>query len=275
MATFQLPQLHGSAVKFSPLQSDLLAVACSQFYGQGGPGALFILETDQRFPYLLEYRSFKWAEGLLNVTWSKNVPDTLLTSSVDGSLQLWNMRAAENENCNANPPLQVFKEHQAEVYSIDWTTVNENPQLLSGSWDQTIKLWDPNRIKSLLTYNDDSINKQNLIFSVSFSGGQRNVFCSAGSDGFLKVWSMNEPVPVGSVQTSVGVEAMSCDWNKIDENLIVVGDSGGAICVYDVRCLAMPYSRMNIKEDVALKNVAFSSKVREHIASVGYDGITR
>lgn len=276
MASFNLPeQLHGSAVKFSPLQPDLLAVTATQTYGSHGNGSVFILETDTRFSSVLENRCFEWTDGLVDIAWSKNNPDIVLTSSLDGSLQLWNIHSAENDKEKQILPLQIFKEHKAEVQSIDWTSINENPQILSGSWDQTIKLWDPNRLNSLITYTDPFCsNKNHLIFSVCFSGSQRNIFCSVGSDGALKIWSMNETLPVGDVQLSFG-EVMSCAWSKCDENLIVSGDSEGVIKVHDIRSLTSPVSEMCQKEKVAIKKVAFSTLTREHIASVGYDGLTR
>lgn len=269
MATFQFSEQHGTAVKFSPLLPDLLAVTTTQIYGKNGIGNLFILSTDDQCSFLVEERSFGWSDGLLDVTWSKNNQNIILTSSLDGSMQLWNILAAENEKSGSASPLCVYKEHTAEIYSIDWITVNDNPQILSGSWDRTIKLWDPHRVKSLITYTDNT-----LIFSVSFSGSQRNIFCSVGSDGLLKLWSTNETSPVREVQISTG-EVMSCDWSTCDDNLIVTGDSEGVIKVHDIRYLLDPLSEIHTEGGVALKKILFSPTTRDHIACAGYDGVTR
>lgn len=275
MATFELNELHGSSVRFSPHQPNLLAVATTQFYGQNGNGYLFVLNTDDDFSFIQENRKFEWSQGLLDICWSKNTPEIVLTSSIDGSMQLWNVKTAENEKSGCLPPLQTFVEHTAEIYSVDWITINENPQLLSGSWDKTIKLWDPNRVKSLITYSDTtSLHDNDLIFSVSFSDCQRNTFCSVGGDGCLKLWSTNEPTPVRKIQMSSG-ELLCCDWSKCDENLIILCDSDGTIKVQDIRSLTEPLIEINIDDGVALKRVAFSTLAKDYVASVGYDGVTR
>lgn len=275
MENFELSKLHGSSVRFSPHQPNFLAVATTQIYGQNGNGYLFVLNVDVNLFCIQEYRKFEWSQGLLDVCWSKNNPDIILTSSMDGSMQLWNTKTAETEKTESLSPFQTFAEHTAEIYSVDWITINQNPQILSGSWDKTIKLWDPNRIKSLITYSDitSTVNDNDLIFSVSFSDWQRNTFCSVGG-GFLKLWSTNEPTPVKKIHLSSG-ELMSCDWSKCDENLIIVCDSDGIIKVRDIRYPTEPLIEINVEGGVALKQVIFSTLAKHYVASVGYDGITR
>lgn len=52
--------------------------------------------------------SFDWNDGLFDVTWSENNEHVLITSSGDGSLQIWDIAKPKG-------PLQVYKEHTQEV----------------------------------------------------------------------------------------------------------------------------------------------------------------
>lgn len=246
-----------------------LAVACTMNYGAiGAPQtALYILECDRSNLS----RTFDWHEGLLDLCWSKSSPDFLLTSSIDASMQLWHIKSAESESASPCKPVQVYKEHTAEVQSIDWNFLNQNPQILTGSWDSTCKLWDPNYSQSLITFSDDSCNynHKNLIYSVSFSG---NLFCSSGSDGYLRMWSTNSATaPFKAIK--VGIEALSCHWSEHDPNLIAVGNEVGNILMFDVRQTERPLKYFQAG-DLAVKQIKFSPNC-DLITSVGFDTITR
>lgn len=52
--------------------------------------------------------SYDWNDGLFDVTWSENNEHVLITSSGDGSLQVW-------DTAKPKGPLQVYKEHTQEV----------------------------------------------------------------------------------------------------------------------------------------------------------------
>lgn len=58
---------------------------------------------------------------------------SVLTSSGDGSLILWNLKKQE--------PFEMFTDHEADVMSVDINTHND-AIFVSGSCDQTAKVWD-------------------------------------------------------------------------------------------------------------------------------------
>ncbi|MGH0179891.1 UNVERIFIED_CONTAM: hypothetical protein FKN15_008544 [Acipenser sinensis] len=115
--TFRVPGRHGYAVEMSPYLTSRLACATSQYYGIA-VGFFF---------------SFDWNDGLFDVTWSENNEHVLVTASGDGSLQIWDTN-------NPMGPLQVFKEHTQEVYSVDWSQTRAEQLIVSGSWDSTAKV---------------------------------------------------------------------------------------------------------------------------------------
>ncbi|KAB0407283.1 hypothetical protein E2I00_000138, partial [Balaenoptera physalus] len=117
---------------------------------------------------------FDWNDGLFDVTWSENNEHILVTCSGDGSLQLW-------DTARAAGPLQVYKEHTQEVYSVDWSQTRCEQLVVSGSWDQTIKLWDPTVGKSLCTFR----GHESVIYSTIWSPHIPGCFASASGKEFI------------------------------------------------------------------------------------------
>lgn len=273
MPHYKIPfeKMHGTAVKFSPFIPNRLAVALTQSYASVGPGALLILNSTER---VHQERLYNWHDALLDTCWSKDNPHQVLTSSGDGSLQLWDLLTSEAT------PIQVFKEHTAEVYAIDWATINQNPQMLSGGWDGRVKLWDLTRKHSLITFehsidNNNGVSRDTLmIFDVSFSGAHKSLFSSVGTDNFIRVWSLNEPTPVTLIK-SKGSEILACDWVEKDENLLGIGSSNGNIYIYDLRYAEKEYAVLKSGVESAVRKIKFSPFEASVLASVGYDSVTR
>lgn len=118
----------------------------------------------------------------------------VVTASGDGSLQIWD---AESDSLHGHMPKSIYREHTKEVCSVDWSPSPHNRIFLSGSWDQSIKLWDPLYATSMRTYNDHS----DFVFNAKFSPTMANVFASVGADGFLKLWDVLDHRPKASLQS--------------------------------------------------------------------------
>lgn len=63
--------------------------------------------------------------------------------------------------------------------------------LIKGS----IKLWNPDYIISLNTYESHS----KLVNAVKFAKNMTNVFASVSADGYLKIWNTSHPRPIASI----------------------------------------------------------------------------
>lgn len=100
--------------------------------------------------------SWEWSDGLFDVAWSEANEHILVAGGGDGSLQLW-------DTANHSAPLRVSKEHTQEVthtcshthtdahtgvltvtcvqvYTVDWSQTRGESLIVSGSWDQTVKV---------------------------------------------------------------------------------------------------------------------------------------
>ncbi|XP_051954431.1 peroxisomal targeting signal 2 receptor-like [Xyrauchen texanus] len=209
MKSFRSSGRHGYAVEISPFLPSTLACAPSQYYGIAGCGRLLVLE--QREAEVALVRSFDWNDGLFDVTWSKSNEHVLVTGGGDGSLQIW-------DTANPQGLLQVLKGHTQEVYAVDWCQTRGENLVVSGSWDHTAKVWDPEKCQLLGSLQ----GHDGVSYSTIWSPRIPACFASASGDGTLRVWD----VKAGSCRLAIPAhkaEILSFDWCKYDQNVLVTG----------------------------------------------------
>lgn len=148
----------GYACEWSPFEDNKLAIATAQHFGVVGNGKQHIIQVDtnniiQQTKMVSKYSSnmqnvikplpckelavFNTREGIFDNAWSELNENQLLSACGDGILRLWDLKSNNN-------PLRAFIGHNAEIYAVDWNII-EKRTFLSGSWDMSIKLWDPMR----------------------------------------------------------------------------------------------------------------------------------
>ncbi|XP_014389409.1 PREDICTED: peroxisomal biogenesis factor 7, partial [Myotis brandtii] len=225
-----------------------------------GCGTLLILDQDESG--LRIFRSFDWNDGLFDVTWSENNEHVLVTCSGDGSLQLW-------DTAKPTGPLQVYKEHTQEVYSVDWSQTRGEHLVVSGSWDQTVKLWDPNVGKSLCTFR----GHESVIYSTIWSPHIPGCFASASGDQTLRIWDV-KAAGVRIVVPAHQAEVLSCDWCKYNENLLVTGAVDCSLRGWDLRNVRQPVFEL-LGHTYAIRRVKFSPFHSSVLASCSYDFTVR
>uniref|UniRef100_A0A8B9RH42 Peroxin-7 n=1 Tax=Astyanax mexicanus TaxID=7994 RepID=A0A8B9RH42_ASTMX len=251
---------HGYAVEVSPFLPNRLACATAQYYGIAGCGTLFVLEQRETDVQLL--RSFDWNDGLFDVTWSESNEHVLVTGGGDGSLQIW-------DTANPKGPIQVLKEHTQEVYSVDWSQTRGENLVVSGSWDHTAKVWDPERFQSVCTLQ----GHEGVLYSTIWSPHISSCFASASGDGTLRVWDVKS----GSCRMAIPAhktEILSCDWCKYDQNILVTGSVDCSLCVWDLRTVRQPVAQM-LSHTYAIRRVKFSPFYKTVLASCSYDFTVR
>ncbi|XP_070595987.1 peroxisomal biogenesis factor 7 [Erythrolamprus reginae] len=257
---FRLPGRHGYAVEFSPYLPGRLACATSQYYGIAGCGTLVVLEQNEVGLHL--FRSFDWNDGLFDVTWSENNEHVLVTSSGDGSLQIWDTEKPAG-------PLQVYKEHTQEVYSVDWSQTRGDQLIVSGSWDQTAKLWDPEVGRPLRTF----VGHEGVIYSTIWSPHVPGCFASTSGDQTLRIWDAKSPgLPV--IIPAHQAEVLSCDWCKYDQNLLVTGAVDCSLKGWDLRNTRKPIFSL-LGHTYAIRRVKFSPFHPTTLVSCSYDFTVR
>ncbi|XP_076128600.1 peroxisomal biogenesis factor 7 [Alosa pseudoharengus] len=258
--TFRCSARHGYAVEVSPFLPNRFACATSQYYGIAGCGTLLVLEQRESDVGLI--KSFDWNDGLFDVTWSENNEHVLVTGAGDGSLQLW-------DTANPQGPLQVKKEHTREVYSVDWSQTRAETLLVSGSWDHTAKVWDPERLQCLCTLR----GHEGVIYSTIWSPHIPGCIASASGDGTLRVWDTKSAACRLAIPGHKG-EILTCDWCKYDQNVLVTGSVDCSLCVWDLRNVRQPVSQL-LGHTYAIRRVKFSPFHQTVLASCSYDFTVR
>uniref|UniRef100_A0A1A9V2X2 Peroxin-7 n=1 Tax=Glossina austeni TaxID=7395 RepID=A0A1A9V2X2_GLOAU len=275
MVSVTTPERHGYSIKFSALETDLLLLATSQLYGLAGGGTLFLLQHAVEDGRLTEICRFEWSDGLFDVAWCPYANNIAATASGDGSLQIWN--GLENGSDGSlkdvpKKPVMCLKEHKNEVYSIDWSEKWNYHQILSSSWDGSIKLWDCNRQKSVATYNGHT----DLIYSAKFSPLVANIFASVDTDGLLNLWNSFDfsGKPLMTITSAHNTEILSMDWSQFDRNVLVTGGADGLIRTWDLRNMRHHIGEL-FSGEYAVRKLAFSSHKASVLAAANYDFTTR
>ncbi|XP_027135328.1 peroxisomal biogenesis factor 7 isoform X2 [Larimichthys crocea] len=253
---FRCAARHGYAVEVSPFIPNRVACAASQYYGIAGCGSLLVLDETESGLSLI--RSWQWGDGLFDVAWSEANEHVMVAGGGDGSLQLW-------DTANHNAPLRVAKEHTQEVYSVDWSQTRGENLVVSGSWDQTAKVWDPALNQSLITLR----GHEGVIYSTIWSPHIPGCFASASGDGTLRVWDVKGGVCRLAVPAHKA-EILSCDWCKYDQNIVATGSVDCSVCVWDLRNVRQPVNQLQ-GHTYAIRRVKFSPFTKSLLASCSYD----
>ncbi|MBI5373406.1 MAG: caspase family protein [Sphingobacteriales bacterium] len=98
----------------------------------------------------------------------------------------------------ADQPYRILKGHTDKVHSIEISANDE--QLLSGSWDNTARLWDPGSGKLLKSFEGHTKS----VFDAVFSPDSKKVL-TAASDNSIRIWD---------IQTGKGLQTLAGhrDW---------------------------------------------------------------
>nr|XP_006626513.1 PREDICTED: peroxisomal biogenesis factor 7 [Lepisosteus oculatus] len=155
------------------------------------------------------------------------------------------------------------------VYSVDWSLTRGETFIVSGSWDHTAKVWDPEIAKSVGTFQ----GHESVIYSTSWSPHIPGCFASASGDSTLRIWDLKTG---GSrlVIPAHQAEILSCDWCKYDQNLIVTGAVDCSLRVWDLRNARQPLSELT-GHTYAVRRVKFSPFQLTMLASCSYDFTVR
>ncbi|XP_073069764.1 apoptotic protease-activating factor 1 isoform X2 [Manis javanica] len=140
---------------------------------------------------------------------------TLISSSDDSSIQVWNWQSGE----------YVFLEaHQETVKDF---RLLKNSRLLSWSFDGTVKVWNiiTGRIEK------DFVCHQDTVLSCAVSSDATK-FSSTSTDKTAKVWSFELPSPLHELKGHKG--CVRCSVFSVDSTLLATGDDNGEIRIWSV-----------------------------------------
>lgn len=262
--TQSTPGLHGYAIKYSPFIAHRLACVCNQQYGIAGLGSLLFFDVTPNGLVLI--KSFKWGDGLFDVTWSEKNANIAVTAAGDGTVLVWDMTQPQESG-----PVLVLKGHTKEVYGVDWSMTRDSADVaLSASWDKTIKLWNMMDGRCLNTYT----GHEHIVYTAVWSPLVPNCFASTSGDQTIRVWDVRKPYMSGIVVHGHEAEILTCDWSKYDQNVIASGACDNAIRLWDLRNPKQFLQELRGHE-YAVRRLKFSPFERSVLLSCSYDFTVR
>jgi len=108
------------------------------------------------------------------------VPDMILSSSRDKTVIVWNLTNTDNQ---FGIPRRALKGHSHFVSDV---VISSDGQFaLSGSWDNTLRLWD---LTTGLAVRDPFYGHEGDVLSVAFSADNRQIV-SGSRDKTIKLWN--------------------------------------------------------------------------------------
>lgn len=209
--------------------------------------------------------------GLTCGEWHPKTKETILTSSEDGSLRLWDVNDFKSQK-------QVIKPKLARPGRVPVTTCawdREGKSIAGGVGDGSIQIWNlkPGWGSRPDTYVANAHSDD--ITGVKFSSDGR-ILLSRSFDGSLKVWDlrqMKEPLrvfddlPNNYAQTNIAFSP--------DEQLFITGTSvekdgttGGMLCFFDRGKLEL-VSRVGISPTYSVVQCAWHPRLNQVFATVG------
>ncbi|KAJ4774222.1 WD repeat-containing protein 70 [Rhynchospora pubera] len=209
--------------------------------------------------------------GLTGGEWNPKSKETILTSSEDGSLRLWDVNDFTSQKQVVKPKL--VRPSRIPVTACAWDF--EGKRIVGGIGDGSIQLWT---IKTGWGSRPDIyVEKAHSddITGLKFStDGQ--ILLSRSMDATLKVWDlrqMKSPVKVFGdlpnhyAQTNVGFspdEQLICTGTSIEKN----STSGSLLCFFDRKKLEL-FSRVGISPSLSVIRCLWHPRINQVFATVG------
>uniref|UniRef100_A0A673VA73 Apoptotic protease-activating factor 1 n=1 Tax=Suricata suricatta TaxID=37032 RepID=A0A673VA73_SURSU len=140
---------------------------------------------------------------------------TLISSSDDSSIQVWNWQSEE----------YVFL--QAHQETVKDFKLLKNSRLLSWSFDGTVKVW------SIITgrIEKDFVCHQDTVLSCDITPDATK-FSSTSADKTAKIWSFELLSPLHELRGHKG--CVRCSAFSVDSTLLATGDDNGEIRIWNV-----------------------------------------
>jgi len=271
----QLEPFEGHQVRslsWSPTSDRFLCVtgsAQAKIYDRDG---LTLGEFVKGDMYIRDLKNTKGhISGLTGGEWNPKSKETILTSSEDGSIRLWDVSDFKSQKQVIKPKL--VRPMRIPVTSCAWD--HEGKRIVGGIGDGSIQLWTVKTgwgsrpdIHVEKTHTED-------ITGVKFStDGQ--ILLSRSMDSTLKIWDLRRmKTPLKVFEDLPNHYAETNAAFSPDEQLIFTGtsiekdgDNGGLLCFFDRKKLEL-VSRVGISPHYSVIRCLWHPRINQVFATVG------
>ncbi|ELR18207.1 WD domain, Gbeta repeat-containing protein [Acanthamoeba castellanii str. Neff] len=188
-------------------------------------------DTNQVFT---EVESLRPTEKKLNlsysavdVQWHPTESNKIATAATNGAVVIWNVLHRDGRTQKRE---RVIVEHTRTVNRLSWHPGNAY-NLLSGSQDGTMKLWDirdPNA--KAITFDAKSTSVRDVQFNPFYS----NYFGAAFDNGTVQVWDIRKPNAFERRFTAHEGLVMTICWHPEEKSIIASGGRDRLIKIWDL-----------------------------------------
>ncbi|KAK1290110.1 hypothetical protein QJS10_CPB18g01871 [Acorus calamus] len=260
------------ALSWSPTADRFLCVtgsAQAKIYDRDGLTLGEFIKGDM---YIRDLKNTKGhISGLTGGEWNPKNKDTILTSSEDGSLRIWDVSDFKSQKQVIKPKLA--RPGRVAVTSCTWD--HEGKRIAGGVGDGSIQIW--NIKPGWGSRPDIHVQKAHTddITCVKFStDGQ--ILLSRSTDCTLKVWDLRQmKVPLKVFEDLPNNYAQTNAAFSPDEQLILTGTSvekestsGGLLCFFDRKRLEL-VSRVGISQTCSVVRCAWHPRINQVFATMG------
>ncbi|EER91514.1 hypothetical protein BDA96_01G241700 [Sorghum bicolor] len=271
----QLEPFEGHQVRslsWSPTSDRFLCVtgsAQAKIYDRDG---LTLGEFVKGDMYIRDLKNTKGhISGLTGGEWNPKSKETILTSSEDGSIRLWDVSDFKSQKQVIKPKL--VRPMRIPVTSCAWD--HEGKRIVGGIGDGSIQVWT---IKAGWGSRPDiHVEKTHTedITGVKFStDGQ--ILLSRSMDSTLKIWDLRKmKTPLKVFEDLPNHYAETNAAFSPDEQLIFTGtsiekdgDNGGLLCFFDRKKLEL-VSRVGISPQYSVIRCLWHPRINQVFATVG------
>ena len=183
----------------------------------------------------------KFASG----SWDKMIKLWDFDLSVDDEIADESKKRKSNDKDDGiiiKTPLVTFSGHKEPVSCLQWCTEN---QLISGSWDHCLKIWD---IESSI--NKETISGNKVFLDISYSS-LKNLIATGSTDNIIRIFDLqnsSSSVIKSTLKSHKGW--VSCiQWSPYNENHLISGSYDKKLYMWDVRNSESPLLEIVEQDD--------------------------
>lgn len=153
-------------------------------------------------------------------------------AGVTKKIKLYNYESVLNFEGEFHYPVEQLI-CNSKISNISWNPYIKN-MLASSDYDGTVQLWDTAAAKGTRTFKEH----EKRCWTVQFNNVDPHLMASGSDDGRVKLWCVNSPQSVGTIDARVNVCAVY--FSPKNRNQLVFGSSDHCVHLYDIRQINKP-----------------------------------
>ncbi|KAJ6776288.1 PROTEIN SPA1-RELATED 3, partial [Salix koriyanagi] len=154
------------------------------------------------------------------------------TAGVNKKIKVFECDTIINEDRDIHYPV-VEMVSRSKLSSICWNRYISS-QIASSNFEGVVQVWDVTRSQVVTEMREH----ERRVWSIDFSSADPTMLASGSDDGSVKLWSINQGVSIGSIETKANV--CSVQFPLDSSRSIAFGSADHRIYYYDLRNLKVP-----------------------------------